>query len=76
MPEQEQHVIEVFKFTSCGNWDTDACPHLNKVPMQLPVINAPMYFLLNDKTVKDLNGLCDGCQGLKKKWPASSKYHK
>ena len=34
-PEQEKYVIEAFRFTSCANWDTNACPHLHNAYMQL-----------------------------------------
>jgi hypothetical protein len=59
----DQWVIKTLSFSGNQNWNTDACPHLNKVPMQLSVINAPLYFLLNDKTVTELNELCLHCTG-------------
>ena len=62
-----QAFTETLTFARCQNWDTDACPHLRSSNMQLSIINAPHYWLLNDKTVDELNGLCDGCEQFKKK---------
>jgi hypothetical protein len=53
---------EVLTFTRCQNWSTEACPHLTTSHMQLSIMNQPTkWILLDDKTVAELNGLCDGC---------------
>jgi len=65
MPKYE--FIKGTSFSGCGNLNMQACPLLNKVPMQQSIINAPMYILLNDKAVKEINKLCLHCAGFGKK---------
>jgi hypothetical protein len=59
--------IKGTSFSGCGNLNMQACPLLNKVPMQQSKINAPMYILLNDKAVKEIDELCRHCAGFGKK---------
>jgi hypothetical protein len=63
----DQAFAETLTFTRCANWNTDTCPHLKDPHMQLSIINEPHFWLLNDKTVEDLNGMCDGCTEFQKK---------
>ena len=62
-----QAFTETLTFTRCANWNTDTCPHLNDPHMQLSIINAPHFWLLNDQTVEELDRLCDGCSALQQK---------
>ena len=62
-----QLFTEILLFNRCANWNTDTCPHLRNPQMQLSIINAPHCYLLNDKTVEVLNGLCEGCSVLQQK---------
>ena len=65
MPNQV--FTETLIFTRCQNWNTEACPHLKNPQMQLTIINESHFWLLNDKTVGELNGICDGCKEFLKK---------
>ena len=56
----KQAFTEILTFTRCSNWNTDTCPRLKIPQMQLSIINEPHFWLLNDRTVEDLNGMCDG----------------
>jgi hypothetical protein len=59
----KQTFTETLTFTRCSNWNADTCPHLTASHMQLFIINQPMNWLLfDDKTVEELNGMCDGCE--------------
>jgi len=58
---------ESLDFTRCANWNTDTCPHLKNPQMQLSIINEPHFWLLNDQTVEELDGLCDVCGAFIKK---------
>jgi hypothetical protein len=61
MPNQA--FTETLTFTRCANWNTDTCPHLTTSHMQLSIMNQPTnWLLLDDQTVAELNGLCDGCE--------------
>jgi hypothetical protein len=53
---------EVLTFTRCNNWNSDICPHLKDPHMQLSIINEPRFWLLDDQTVEELNGMCDQCE--------------
>ena len=61
MPEQEQHVIETLFFNKYQHWNTEQCPNLHSTEMQLSIINAPYWIMLNDQTVDELAGMCKGC---------------
>ena len=63
----KQAFTEVPAFTQCSNWNTDTCPHLKKPKMQLSIINQSNWFVMNDRAVEELNGLCDGCEQFIKK---------
>jgi len=66
MPNQA--FTEIMTFTRCANWNTDNCPHLTASSMQLSIMNQPTnWILLDDKIVAELNGMCDGCDGFRKK---------
>ena len=65
MPKQA--FTEILTFTRCKNWNTETCPRLKIPQMQLSIINEPHFWLLNDRTVEDLNGMCDGCGQFMKK---------
>jgi hypothetical protein len=67
MPEQEQYVIEAFRFTSCQNWETDACSHIHNAYMQLSIINKATLFLFNDLATTELWDICSGCSEFKQK---------
>jgi len=54
-------------FTKCSNLNTDTCPHMTSSHMQLSIINQPNFWLLDDKTVEDLNSLCDDLEQFMKK---------
>jgi len=56
-----QIFTEILTFTRCTNWNTESCPRLKIPQMQLSIINEPHFWLLNDRTVEDLNGMCGGC---------------
>ena len=64
MPNQV--FTETLTFTRCANWSTDTCPHLKKPKMQLSIINKSNWFVMNDKAVEVLNGICDGCEEFQK----------
>jgi hypothetical protein len=53
---------ETLQFTRCDNWNTESCPHIKNPKMQLSIINQSNWFVMNDKTVEELNKLCDGCE--------------
>jgi len=57
-----QAFTEILTFTRCACWNTESCPSLEEPNMQLSVINTPKHWLLNDRTVEELNKLCDGCK--------------
>ena len=59
MPNQA--FTEMLTFTRCANWNTDTCPHLKNPQIQLSIINAPHFWLLNDKTVDRLTEVCKSC---------------
>jgi len=63
----KQAFTEILTFTRCTNWSTESCPRLKIPQMQLAIINEPHFWLLNDRTVEDLNGMCDGCDEFIKK---------
>jgi hypothetical protein len=62
-----QAFSETLQFTRCNNWNTDSCPHTKTSLMQLSIINQPHFWLLDDKTVESLNGICDDCAAFMKK---------
>lgn len=62
-----QAFTEILIFTRCGNWNSGTCPHLKNPNMQMSIINAPQYWLLNDHTLGELNGLCNSCMEFQKK---------
>ena len=54
---------ETLLFTRCSNWNTEACPHLTASNMQLSIMNQlTNWLLLDDKTMAELNVLCDVCE--------------
>ena len=59
---------EILAFTRCACWNTDNCPHLTTPHMQLSIMNQlTNWLMLDDKTVAELNRLCDGCERIIKK---------
>lgn len=62
-----QAFSEILLFTRCTNWNSDKCPHLMMPSMQLTIINSRSYWLLDDKTVEELNRLCGECRSFIRK---------
>jgi hypothetical protein len=59
---------ETLTFTRRSNWNTDTCSHLTATHMQLSIMNQPTnWLMLDDKTVDELNGMCDGCERFMRK---------
>jgi hypothetical protein len=54
-------------FTRCNNWNTRGCPYSKKAVMGLSVINRSNLYVLSDRTVAELNTLCEGCHVFSKK---------
>lgn len=61
MPEQEKHVIEQLFFNNCQQLNTERCPNLQSPQMQLSIINARYWFMLNDEAVEILAEMCKEC---------------
>ena len=47
-------------FVRCANWNTHSCPNLKNPKMQ-------HWVLFNERTVKELNEICDNCKEFQKK---------
>jgi len=54
-------IIQELAFTACSKWNTPECPNNHTPDMGLAIINWPNLFLLNDDTVKELDGMCEEC---------------
>ena len=52
-------------FLKCTNWNTDACPHRNSVPVRLALLNPSPRVMLSEKTTRQLYELCRACRKLK-----------
>ena len=58
--EKESRSVEML-FLKCRNWNSDACPHRNSIPMRLSLLNPAPRLMLSEKTNRQLLDICSAC---------------